>query len=280
MQAQAGGGLGALHAGGEVPGEVAGGLGGGGAGDGVQQPGVAAALCVHRCVEVVAVAAVPEQGAHLLEFLGGAGRVEAETAGDQGQRQRLHLGEPQQFRVRLLQIAQAAQRERALQGRAGVTGGLVRVEPQAQVGVEFVALPLLLPGRCRGAYGGQQQGYAGQPGRAAGGAADRAGVGGAGLAYAVCERLAAELCGGRGTGGAQVRVGEDGVPALGEQRGLGGVLRGRQVGHESPASTSEVNSPHRHWSWGEPRGRGRAFHASHTTDKRPVQISRQDGRTP
>ncbi len=219
-----------------MPGEVVGGVGGGRAGDGVEQPGVAAALGVHRGVEVVAVAAVPEQPSHLVEFLGRGLGVEAEPAGHQGQRQGLRLGQPQQFGVRPLQIAQGAQGDRALQGRARVAGGPVGVEPQPQVGVEPVALPRLLPGRRRAADGGQQQGYPGQPGGAAAGAADGARLGRADLPYALGERLAGELRGGGGPGRAQVGVGEHRVPALGEQRRLGGVLGARQVGHGSPAS--------------------------------------------
>ncbi|CAM5634840.1 hypothetical protein SGRIM128S_02367 [Streptomyces griseomycini] len=254
MRPQAGGGLGARHAGGEVPGEVAGGVGGGRAGDRVEQPGVAAALGVHRGVEVVAVAAVPERPAHPGELVGRGGGVEAEPAGHQRQRQCLHLGQPQQFGVRPVQIAQSAQGDRTLQGRTRVAGGLVGVEPQPQVGVEAVSLSRVLPGRRRAANGGQQQGHPGQPGRAAAGAADGARLGGADLPYAPGERLAGQVCGGGGSGRAQVGVGEHRVPALGEQRRLGGVLGARQVGHESPASTSEVNSPYHWWSWGKPRG--------------------------
>ena len=101
VQPQAGGGLGALHAGREVPGEVLGDLGALRAGDRVEQPGETAAVGAHRGVEQVALAAVPEQDAYLGEFLGGVHRVEAEPAGHLAQRQRLHLGQPEQGGVRL-----------------------------------------------------------------------------------------------------------------------------------------------------------------------------------
>ncbi|MEV6957959.1 hypothetical protein AB0M97_01880 [Streptomyces sp. NPDC051207] len=100
---------------------------------------------------MVAAAAFPEQSAHLGEFAGRAGRVEAEPAGGRGQRQRLRLHEPQQRGVGLLEVAQGAQRERTPRRRSRPAAGLPRGEPPPQVRVESLAAPVGLAGRRRGA---------------------------------------------------------------------------------------------------------------------------------
>ncbi|CAM5652160.1 hypothetical protein SALBM217S_00172 [Streptomyces griseoloalbus] len=264
-----------------MQGQVGGGVRGGRTGDGVEQPGVAAALGVHRGVEVVAVAAIPEQAADLGEFVGRGGGVEAQPAGHQGQRERLRLGQPQQFGVRLLEVAQPAQGDGAFEGRAGVAGGLVGVQPQPQFGVELVPLPLLLPRGGRVAYGGQQQGDAGQPGGAAAGPPHASRLGRAQFPYALGEGLTGQLRGGARSGRAQIGVGEDRVPAFGEQGGLGGVLGARQVGHETPASTSEVNSSYRRAKLqGTSRQWTRASHVCDGTDKRRLHFTWRPGDPP
>lgn len=182
-------------------------------------------------------AAVPEQGPYLGEFAGDDGGVEAEPTGHDGQRQRLHLGQPQQRRVRLLEVPQTAQGDRALQRHAVIARRLLRVEPQPQVRVEPVPPPGELPGGRRSPNGGQQQRYHRQ--HPAGRTTHRTGPGGAGLLDAKCEGLAGQFGGRGGAGRAQVGVGQHGVPALGEERCLSGVLRSRQVGHGSPASTND-----------------------------------------
>jgi hypothetical protein len=180
------------------------------------------------------VAAVAEHPAHLVQFLGRALRVEAEPAGHGGGRQCLDLRQPQQRGIRFLHVPQPAQGERPVQGWSRKAGGLLGVEPQAEFGVEAIAQSPRFPDGGRLAYGGQEQRYSGQPG-CAGPAPEAPAAGlvlrGTRFAYAERERLGGQLAGMGGSAGTEIGVRKDRVPALREQSGLGGILRGRQVWH-------------------------------------------------